>query len=81
MRCRVCGAPIMLLITTKGGKRLPVDPRPVQFVIGNTTHTRRFVLDDGEILRGELAGDCELDHDKMIGWPCHFDTCKGERKR
>ena len=80
-KCRICGAPIMLLATNKSGKRLPVDPRPVDFVIGDTTHSRRFVTDDGEVFRGELAGDGELDHDRMIGWQCHFDTCRGERKR
>lgn len=75
--CRTCGAPILLVDTTKG-KRLPVDIKMVDFVIGDTTHSRRFVTEDGDILRGELAGDGEKDHDRITGRPCHYDTCAGK---
>lgn len=76
--CRICGKPILLVETTKG-KRLPVDIEMRDFVIGDTPHTRRFVADDGDILRGELAGDGEKNHDRISGLPCHFDTCAGEK--
>ena len=77
--CRICGKPILLVETTKG-KRLPVDIEMRDFVIGDTPHTRRFVTEDGDILRGELAGDGEKDHDRITGMPCHFDSCKGGQK-
>ena len=77
--CRTCGAPILLVDTTKG-KRLPVDIEMRDFVIGDTTHSRRFVTEDGDILRGELAGNSEKAHDRITGLPCHYDTCKGGRK-
>ena len=75
-KCRKCGKPIILMDTFKG-KRFPVDREPAQFIIGGA-EKQRFVTSDGDIYRGQIAGETELEHDKVTGWPCHYDTCEKE---
>lgn len=75
-RCQRCGEPIRMMMTYKG-KPLPVDMHPVRFIIGGTER-RRFITENGDIYRGEIAGSGEKSYDKMAGYACHWDTCKGK---
>ena len=70
-RCRYCGAPILLLKTTKG-KTLPCNPERTVFVPELFAETR-YVMADGEMYRGVEPADG--DPDVHEGYSCHFDTC------
>lgn len=72
-KCRKCGRDILLMDTYKG-TRMPVDRKPVQFIIGGRQE-RRFVTEERDVYRGEIAGDGEAEHDRITGYACHYDTC------
>ena len=73
VNCRQCGRPIYL-IRTESAKTMPCDRTEVRFIIGGMEN-RRFVRQNGEVLRGELAGRSEQEFDVLTGWECHYDTC------
>lgn len=77
--CRECGKEIYMIKTDRG-KTLPTDRIQVQFVIGDDSRGRRFITQNGELFRGELAGDGEQEYDKMTGWLCHFETCPMKKR-
>ena len=77
VNCQQCGRPIYLVKTEKG-KTLPCDREEVHFIIGGT-ESRRFVRQNGEVFRGELAGGSEQEFDVIVGWACHYDTCPAKQ--
>jgi hypothetical protein len=71
-KCRGCGAEISW-VRTRGGKMIPVNPRPVYIVDG--TGRDIVVTQDGSVANGIISPDGKVPPGKRAGWITHFATC------
>ncbi|MBE5788473.1 MAG: hypothetical protein E7325_02280 [Clostridiales bacterium] len=90
VQCRGCGKEI-IFIKACSGKTIPCDPEPVY--VRQDPKGGTYVMKDGRIVFGELAGDADDDPDANLleAYVSHFATCpvggrfrrarKSERRR
>ena len=74
--CRKCGLPIQF-ITTKRGKKMPVDGFSVQVV--KRDKGGLFITEDGEMIRGMVVDTAGPESVKA--WVPHFGSCPESEER
>ena len=72
-KCRACGKTIAF-IRAKGKRPMPVDPEPIWIKAGRGYP---FILANGSMVKGEIAGDADDDPDSNFieAYVSHFATC------